>query len=303
MNAEVIRILIGSGFFMLLLMLRLDANRFGAAEYDESGRRHSGPWMQIAWYLIGMALLAALYVVHPAPHDVLLLLGGERSLALEFGLVLAAVGIIQAAAFARFRYGYLRLPQAGAYPGAAFNAIGTALVDEATFRGALLGTLVAVGLSNGVAILVATLAYVVTTRVAAPGGHPYMVLIACVMGLAFGWATIATGGIGAAIIGHAVTSFAVFVCTGHAGQVPLDGREPEEVELRKRPPDGWQDARPALVAGRGVEPRGFAEQIEPSGFAERADRRAAAARHAGGILAWARSTGRALTHSAQRGAR
>jgi hypothetical protein len=114
------------------------------------------------------------------------------------------------------------------------------------------------------------------------------------IGLAAGWATLATGGLGAAIIGHAVTSFAVFVCTGHAGHVPPAGQEPEEVELRKLPPDGWQDARRSLVAGRGAEPRGIAERIEPSGFVSRADRLAAESRQPSGLEAWLRYAGRTI---------
>ena len=69
-----------------------------------------------------------------------------------------------------------------------------------------------------------------------------MLLLSLGIGLACGWATVRTGGIGAAILAHALTSFAVFVCTGHAGQVAGRGAEPDEVEALRKP-DGWQDAR------------------------------------------------------------
>ena len=42
------------------------------------------------------------------------------------------------------------------------------------------------------------------------------------------------GGIGAAFLGHAITRFAVFLCTGHAGQTKPRGREAEEIERRRR---------------------------------------------------------------------
>jgi hypothetical protein len=300
MTTDTIRVLIGSGFFMLLLFLRLEANRFGAAEFDEPDRRSGGPWMRVSWYLIGLALLAALYVVHPSPHDVLFLLAGHRNDVIFYGTILALLGLGQAAAFAWFHYSYLRLPPARAYPGAAVNSIATAVIDEATFRGALLGTLVAIGLPATEAVVVATLAYVLATRMPTHGAHLYMLLLACGIGVVCGWATLASGGLGAAIFGHAVTSFAVFVCTGHAGRVPSAGREPEELELRTHLPEGWQDARRPLVAGRGAEPRGFAEQIGPSGFADRADRRAAQAQHSGGPMAWLRSMGRNLAQGGQR---
>ncbi len=295
MSADSIRILIAIGFFMMLLLLRLEAGRFGAAEYDEPGRGRGSVWTRLAWYALGLALLAALYVVHPSPHDVLFLVVGHRSDMIAYGALLALVGLGQAVVFAWFRYGYLRLPAARAYPGATINSIATAVIDEATFRGALLGSLVAIGVPDVPAVLIATLVYVLTTRLAAPGRSRYALLVAFGIGLAGGWATLASGGIGAPIVGHAIASFAVFVCTGHAGQVPGFGREPEEVEFRKAPPQGWQDARRPLVPGRGAEPRDIAERIEASGYAVRAGRRKIAGEPSGGMLARIRSAGRALT--------
>ena len=67
-----------------------------------------------------------------------------------------------------------------------------------------------------------------------------MLVLALLIGLGAGWLTIATGGIGAAFLGHAITRFAVFLCTGHAGQVAPRGREDEDIEKRRRPPDGWR---------------------------------------------------------------
>ena len=52
--------------------------------------------------------------------------------------------------------------------------------------------------------------------------------------------TIPTGGIGAAFLGHAVTRLAVFLATGHAGQPAVRGREAEDIEKRREPPDGWR---------------------------------------------------------------
>ena len=62
MSEESIRVLIASGFFMLLVLLRLESERFGAAEYDEPGKR--GAWTRIAWYALGLALLGAISIVH-----------------------------------------------------------------------------------------------------------------------------------------------------------------------------------------------------------------------------------------------
>jgi len=47
-----------------------------------------------------------------------------------------------------------------------------------------------------------------------------------------------------------VTRFAVFLCTGHAGQFLPRGREEEEIDKRRRPPDGWRVIGPRESAPR-----------------------------------------------------
>ena len=59
-----------------------------------------------------------------------------------------------------------------------------------------------------------------------------------------------TGGIAAAFLGHAVTRFAVFLSTGHAGQFLPRGREVEEIEAKRRPPKGWHVIGPREPASR-----------------------------------------------------
>jgi hypothetical protein len=82
--------------------------------------------------------------------------------------------------------------------------------------------------------------YVLATRLGAPGRDRYLFLLALVIGLVGGWATLATGGIGASFLGHAVTRVAMFLTTGHAGQPAPKGREIEDFEKRRRTPDGWR---------------------------------------------------------------
>ena len=63
---------------------------------------------------------------------------------------------------------------------------------------------------------------------------------ALAIGLIGGWLTAVTGGIAAAFLGHAATRFAVFLATGHTGQTLPKGREAEEIDRRRRPPEGWR---------------------------------------------------------------
>jgi membrane protease YdiL (CAAX protease family) len=235
-----LRILVALGLTLLLVMLRVEAERFGAAEYDEPVRgRRPSVIRRLAWYVLGVGGVLALLFVHPSPELDLHLTVGDRS-GILLAFLIAALGVGQAVALAYLHYRRLRLPDVAAYPGALANEILTAFIDEAVFRGAVLGYFLWVGADTNLAILGQTVIYALSTRLGAPGRDRYMLLLAVLMGLIGGWATLQTGGIGAAFLGHAVTRVAVFLTTGHAGQPPARGTEVEDVEKRRRTPEGWR---------------------------------------------------------------
>ena len=233
------RVLVGLALTLLLVMLRVEAERFGAAEYDEPvrGERPSA-LRRLGWYILGVGGVLALLFIHPTPEFSLHLAVGDRAgflLALLFG----SLGAGQAIALAWYHYHRLRLPDIASYPGGLANEILTAFIDEAVFRGAVLGYFLWAGAPVNLAIVGQTVVYVLATRLGAPGRDRYMLLLSAVVGLLGGWATALTGGIGAAFLGHAITRVAVFLTTGHAGQPPARGTEVEDVERRRRTPDGW----------------------------------------------------------------
>jgi len=243
MSMEELRAAVAVALAAFLVILRLDAERLGAAEYDEPdewGRRP--PFLpRLGWYLTGIALVAIVEIVHPDPGRALLLgLGNDRVAALLVGIVFGLIGGAQAAALAWSRWGRFRLPTPGGYPGAILNAVGTAVVDEAAFRGVLLGLLIAVGVPAEAAIVAGALVYVLATRVGATGRSRYTFFFTLVLGMAAGWVTVLTGGIGAAVLGHATTRLAMFVFTGHAGLLAPRGQEVEEIERDRLPPPGWE---------------------------------------------------------------
>jgi Type II CAAX prenyl endopeptidase Rce1-like len=243
-----LRVLVGLGLTLLLVMLRVEAERFGAAEYDEPVRgRRPSIIRRLAWYILGVGGVLALLFVHPSPAFDLHLTVGERS-GILLAFLIAALGVGQAVALAYLHYRRLRLPDIASYPGALANEILTAFIDEAVFRGAVLGyflwamagTDVPPGTAFSLAILGQTVIYALSTRLGAPGRDRYMLVLSLLIGLVGGWATLETGGIGAAFLGHAITRVAVFLTTGHAGQPPARGTEVEEVEKRRRTPEGWR---------------------------------------------------------------
>jgi membrane protease YdiL (CAAX protease family) len=233
---------VAAGLALLLVMLRLEAERFSAAEYDETRDGRSPSFRRrVAWYGVGFALIAGILFIHPAAREEFMLgAGDDRVKTLVYGFLYGAVGAGCAIGVALYRYRRLRLPDAWSYPGALINAVSTALIDEVTFRGAMFGLLLATDLNPNVANVIQALVYTLATRLGAPGRNRYMLVMALLVGLVGGWVTFVTGGIAAAFLGHAVTRFAVFVTTGHAGQFLPRGREEEEIDKRRRPPDGWR---------------------------------------------------------------
>ncbi len=237
-----IRVLVALAITFFLVILRFEAEKFGAAEYDEPTRDGGrGSFLRrLSWILLGLGLIGALLLVHPDPAGDLGIALGDRGEALLLGFGFGALGVLQAVAYAYYRYGRLRFPPAWTYPGAVLNAIGTAFIDEVTFRGAILGLLIAIGVNPVTAVITQAFLYTLATRTGAPGRGRYMFLLTLIGGMVAGWLTIATGAVGAAFLAHSVTRIAVFVCTGHAGQPAPRGQEIEESWEYRRPPQGWR---------------------------------------------------------------
>lgn len=230
----------------LLIVLRFDARRFGAAEYDDE--EAIGGWRtwirRLSWYAFSFLLIAVVYFVHPQPLTLLhLQMGSSRVVALISGLALGGMGIAYALAYAWWRYRELRLPPGHRYPAGILNSLATAFIDEATFRGILLGLLIASNWPAELAIGFQAVLYALSTRVASRGKPFGMVILTLGIGLIGGWLTVATGGIGAAFLGHVLTRFAVFVATGHAGQLRPSAADEEEEEREVAAalaPVGWE---------------------------------------------------------------
>ena len=103
---------------------------------------------RLAWYVLGIGLVVAAVLVHPAADRELFLGPGDRLGAIVGGLVFGVIGTGQAVAFAWLRYRHFRCPPCRSYPGALLNAVATAFIDEAAFRGMLLGCIILAGLES-----------------------------------------------------------------------------------------------------------------------------------------------------------
>jgi membrane protease YdiL (CAAX protease family) len=237
-----IRVLMCIGITLLLVILRFDAERFNAAEYDDIDRWGRSPSLvrRLSWYLLGIGGILLVLEIHPNPSSDLYLTLGDRLGMVLFGLLYGAIGTAIALGIALYRYHTIRFPPVASYPAKFLNAIATAFFDEAVFRGIVFGFLVSTSMNPNLANLTQALLYALATRLGAPGRPWYMLVTVFVIGLAGGWLTAITGGIGAAFLGHSITRIAIFLTTGHAAIPKARGTEEEEVERRRRTPEGWR---------------------------------------------------------------
>ena len=219
-----LRTLMTLAFTGLLVLLRLEADRFGAAEYAEVDRDGEPPVprRQLTWYLLGIGLVGAVWLIDPAPGGQLFLRVGDAGGAILWGLLLGGLGVGLGVLLVRRAPGPFRPPDEASYRGSVLHLVGTALVDELTFRGALLGLLVLAGLDALPAVVIQTLVYALATRLALPGRDRVLLARAIVVALLTGVATVATGGVGAAFVGHAIARVATFVATGGDATGPTD---------------------------------------------------------------------------------
>ena len=170
------RSLITVGLALLLIMLRLDAEKFGTAEYYEATRDGERPRVRrrLGWYGLGFGLAIAILYIHPSPQADLFLGSGNRLGAVLGGLAYGLIGIAVAVGFATYRYHRIRFPEPWSYPGALLNSTATAFIDEAAFRGALFGLLLVAGVNPTLANLIQAILYALTTRLGAPGRDRYL---------------------------------------------------------------------------------------------------------------------------------
>ncbi len=216
---EFIQYLLFVGFAGLMVVLRLDARRFGAAEWDDQ----SGGWRaalpRLTWYAAGLALGLLVFALHPQPvAELNLSFAPDRGEALLWGVLYGAGGVVAAFALAFLRYGRLNLPRPGRYPGGVVSAVGTAFFDEFLFRGVLLGLLLSLGLPDWLTVVAAAVIYAGAIRAVAGEQGLLMVVVALVIGLVGGALVLTTLGIAAALVGHAITRFALFLTMDPSGR-------------------------------------------------------------------------------------
>jgi len=241
---EIIQYFLFVGFAGLMFLLRLDARRFSAAEWDTE----DGEWRiwlsRLTWYAAGLALGLLIFALHPSPvSDLNLVLAPDRGEALVLGLAYGGAGVVAAFVLAVVRNGRISLPRPGRYPGGVLMSVGTAFYDEFLFRGVLLGLLLSLDLPDWLAVVTAASIYAGAVRASTGSRGILMLLVVLAIGLVSGALVLMTAGIAAAFVGHAVTRFALFMTMGQPEQAVVEQVAP--------PVQGTADSQAYVIPPRG----------------------------------------------------
>ena len=188
---DFLRMLMTIGLAGLLVILRFDAERFNAAEYNDIDRWGRKPSLarRLAWYVLGIGLILVVLKIYPDPVNDLYLASATGWARSSWASPTARSAPAIALGIAFYRYHYLRFPGLRLYPSNVLNAIATAFFDEAVFRGILLGLLLMTPMNPNLANLTQALLYALATRLGAPGRPWYMLAVMIAIGLASGWLT------------------------------------------------------------------------------------------------------------------
>lgn len=209
---ESLRLAIALGLTLFLVLLRFDSDRIVRSDYF----RYRTPWMgPVSYYILVIGFAIGIALILPSGREQLFLTGGDPDLVLPVTLAFVVVALLNGAALAFLRYGgILPLPielLPSRVAGAAFNAI----AEELQFRSIVLGMLMFTGIfSAGWAIAIQALVYGLVHRRLWEERDWYFIAGSVLLGWAAGVATVTTGSVIPAIVGHFAVTMALFAFAG-----------------------------------------------------------------------------------------
>ena len=202
---------IAVGLTLFLVLLRFDSERITRSDYF----RYRTPWLgPVSYYVLVIGFAAGIVWILPEGRRTLFLTGGDPDRALPVMLLFAVVALLNALALAFLRYGgILPLPSellASRVIGAAANAV----AEELQFRSVVLGMLIFAGVPVEWALAAQALVYGLAHRRLWRDRDWYFLIGSVLLGWAAGVATIHTGSVITAIVGHFAVTMGLFAFAG-----------------------------------------------------------------------------------------
>lgn len=210
---ESLRLSIALGLTIFLVLLRFDSDRIMRSDYFRS----RAPWLgPLSYYGLVVIFAIGIALILPRGRAQLFLAPGDPASMLPVMLLFSGVALLNGAllAFLRFR-AILPLPQELVVP-RLFGAAANAFAEELQFRSIVLGMLIFADLPGGVgtALVVQALLYGLAHRRLWHERDWYFLAGSVILGYAAGLATVTTGSVVPAMVGHFAVTASLFAFAG-----------------------------------------------------------------------------------------
>ena len=206
-----LRLAIALGLTLFLVLLRFDSERIMRSDYF----RYRTPWLgPVSYYILVIGFALGIAVILPSGREQLFLTGGDSEAMLPIMLLFVVVALLNGLAFAFLRYGGILPLPVGLLPTRVLGAAASAVAEELQFRSIVLGMLIFAGLGAGLAIALQALVYGLAHRRLWRERDWYFLIGSVLLGWAAGVATVQTGSVIPAIVGHFAVTMSFFAFAG-----------------------------------------------------------------------------------------
>ena len=207
-----LRLAIALGLTLFLVVLRFDSERITRSDYF----RYRTPWMgPVSYYVLVIGFAIGIAVILPSGREQLFLTGGDTGAMLPIMLLFVFVALLNAAALAFLRFGSILPLPVELLPSRVLGAAANAVAEELQFRSIVLGMLLFSGFfSTGWAVALQALVYGLAHRRLWIDRDWYFLAGSVLLGWAAGVATVETGSVIPAIVGHFAVSMSLFAFAG-----------------------------------------------------------------------------------------
>ncbi len=206
-----LRLAIALGLTLFLVLLRFDSERITRSDYF----RYRTPWMgPVSYYILVIGFAIGIAIILPSGRNQLFLTGGETDEMLPVMLLFVGVALVNAVALAFLRYGGILPLPVELLPTRVLGAAVNAVSEELQFRSIVLGMLLFAGVPVGWAIAIQAVVYGLAHRRLWRDRDWYFLAGSVILGWAAGVATVETGSIIPAIVGHFAVTMSLFAFAG-----------------------------------------------------------------------------------------
>jgi hypothetical protein len=206
-----LRLAIALGLSLFVVLLRFDAERITRSDYF----RYRTPWMgPVSYYVLVIGFTIGIALILPQGREILFLTGGDPEEVLPVMLLFVAVALANAVALAFLRYGSILPLPLELLPTRILGAAANAVSEELQFRSIVLGMLLFAGVPAGWAIAAQAVVYGLAQRRLWRDRDWYFLAASVLLGWAAGVATVETGSVIPAIVGHFAVTMSLFAFAG-----------------------------------------------------------------------------------------